>query len=223
MQKINLSQFKIPEPILIKVNALLGRWEFARRYITIAVPIISLAVVASVAVVLSSPLIIKRIQLGSEINNLDLKIKDYKDRLASAQSLDKNDLEKKRNILARKFSPEYSLSFVLNSLTEMGTKLGVKISAISPETFTQVPQSGEFSGYALNVLPIDVSLESEYIKFGQFLDSLNSFPDCLIVVKGFAVSREESILPRLNIKLRLEACVLKKGQIIQQPKEQVHN
>lgn len=213
MQKINLPQFKIPEKLLLQVKPLMEKFGFAKHYLSIAVPIVCLVGVGAVAIAASSPLFIRRIQLGSEISNLDLKIKDYKDRLSKAGSLDKDSLAKKRILLARKFSPEYSLSYVLNSLTEMGSKLGVKIHAINPESFTQVPQSGEFSGYVLNVLPIDVTLESEYKKFGEFIDSLSSFPDCLIVVKGYAMSREENILPRLNIKLRLEACVLKKGQL----------
>jgi len=192
------------------------KFGLAKRYISIAVPIACLVGVGAVAIAAVSPLIIKRIQLGSEINNLDLKIKDYKDRLSNAQALDKNDLEKKRVLLARKFSPDYSLSYVLNSLTEMGARLGIKIHAISPELFIQAPQSVGFSGYVLNVLPIDLTLESEYQKFGEFLDSLSSFEDCLIVVKGYSMSREENILPRLSIRLRLEAYVLKKGQI-QQP------
>ena len=209
MLKINLTKMKFPKIAWPKKFLFIEKWKFGKRYINVVIPLLCLGAIGTVTIGASSPLLLQLIQLRQNINVFDLQIKDYKDRLEQAKSLNKENLGKAMALLNRKFSPNYSLSYILNSLTELGNSLGVKFISINPASEMSHPQIAGLPGYALKVLPIEINLQSEYRDFGEFMDSLSRLPDCLIAIKGYTLSRDENILPRLNVKLELAACVLK--------------
>ncbi|MDP2940026.1 MAG: type 4a pilus biogenesis protein PilO [Candidatus Omnitrophota bacterium] len=208
MQKIKLPQIKLPKFGFPKALPFIDKWKFGRRYVNIVLPLLCLGVVATIAIGASSPLLLQLYNYGQDIKVLDLKIKDYKDRLGQAKSLSKKDLEKAMALLSRKFSPNYSLSYVLNSLTELGKSLNIQVKSINPGSEMKIEQTVASLHYSLKVLPIGIDLESEYSNFGEFMDSLSHLPDCLIVIKGYTLTKDENILPRISAKLELEACII---------------
>ncbi len=220
LPKIKLPKINLPKWIVLpKEIPFIEKWKFGKRYIRVVIPLACLGVVATIAIGASSPLVLQLIQLRQNINNADLKIKDYKHRLGQAKSLNKADMEKEIAFLRKKFSPDYSLSYILNSLTELGNSLNIKVISINPGAEMNHPKIQGLPGYALRVLPIGINLESEYKNFGDFMDSLSRLQDCLILINGYSLSKDENILPRLSIKLELEACILKSAKDI--PKQEV--
>lgn len=210
LPKIQLPKILLPKWLVLpKEIPFIEKWKFGKRYISMVIPLACLGVVATIAIGASSPLVLQLIQIRQSINNADLKIKDYRGRLDQAKSLNKADLEKEIAFLKRKFSPDYSLSYILNSITELGNSLNIKFISFNPGSEMNHPKIQGLPGYALRVLPIEINLESEYKNFGDFMDSLSRLQDCLILIKGYSLSKAENILPRLSIKLDLEACILK--------------
>ncbi|MFZ5799922.1 MAG: hypothetical protein ACOY3D_00890 [Candidatus Omnitrophota bacterium] len=198
-----LSKISLPKGIFF-----LEKLKLGKRYIPVVLPLLGLAAVGVVTVVVSSPLILQHIQLRQNIKVLDLKIKDYKNRIEQVRLLDKKDLERKMFLLDSKLRPVHSLSYALSGISGLAEQLGMKIVTINPGAEALAERFAGANQRHLKILPVEVNLQSEYCNFGYFLDNINRVPDCLIVVKGYSLHRDDNLLPKLSVKVELEAYIL---------------
>jgi len=216
MQKIKLPLVRLPNIALFKEFILklpfVEKWKFAKRYINMVIPLLCLTAIGTITIAASSPFMIEFIQFTQRINSLDRDIKSYKNRLEMAKLLNKEKLQRQMDLLNRKFSPNISMSYILDTFAELGSNLGIKFITINPSSMVEYSYPVGNFDYTFQVLPIEIYLESEYADFGVFMDRLSQLPDCQILIKGYSLSKTENILPRLSVKLELEVYILKNGK-----------
>lgn len=199
----------LASPEILKWLSVFEKWRVGKKYFQMILPLLALGVFGTVMVGASSPLLLQLIKTRQDINELDLKMKGQMARILQVTSFDRKTLTQESELLNERFSPKPSFSYFLDNLTKLGEALGIKFLTINPSTEAPHPKLSGVPGYTLTVLPIRISLQGEYRNFGEFLDRLIYFPGAMIVVKSYVLTRDENILPRLNIALDLEACFLR--------------
>lgn len=96
------------------------------------------------------------------------------------------------------FPKRNEIAFVMDEITELGTRHGVDFRSIRPEAMEETP-----SGYAL--YPIRMTLISSYEKLGRFVGSLRGLKTACIRVDIFEIERDMNILPAVRSTLVVKA------------------
>ena len=214
MGKLKLPKIPFLTAILQKIKLpkqwmdLINRWNFAKKYINVVIPLILLVAVGAVTVVFSAPALFQLVRLKQDIDTADAQTQDSQYRLDAAKLLNEEALQKKKRALTRKLSSNYSFSNNLNSLTESIRGFDIRIVSISPGAAMAAPPMEEMPTRQLMVLPVELNLQGAYKNFGEFVHGLSYLPDCLVVVEKYSLHREEEIFPRLAAQLWVKAYFL---------------
>ncbi|MFH0876734.1 MAG: hypothetical protein V1863_00735 [Candidatus Omnitrophota bacterium] len=210
MNKFKLDLQKIfASPEVLKWLSVFEKWKAGKKYFQMILPFLVLGAFGTLMVGASSPILLQLIKARQDIDELDLKMKGQMTRIIQVTSFDKETLKKESELLDERFLPRQSFSYYLENLTKLGETLGIKFLAINPGNETPHTTLSGPLNYTLVVFPIHISMQSEYRNFGEFLGRLVYFSGAMVVVKNYVLTRDENILPRLNISLELGVCFLK--------------
>lgn len=146
--------------------------------------------------------------LEAEMTNAGAEIDRINSEMQAAERLGKavtdatvnlNILEGRLKDLNERLPSDKHVSRILSEISENGFSKGVRITSIKP---MPAEDKGELSR-----LPFQISLETRYTSFGNYLEMIENLPR-LMVVDNFMIEQKDDTSLILNSQLYLSAYVL---------------
>ncbi len=107
------------------------------------------------------------------------------------------------SVQGRLLKPQ-EVSWAIQRLTQMGKDFNLQFLSINPQPIEELQE------FECARLPIEMKLKVEYQDLGRFLDAVKNLKEMVVNVRKFKISRDENMLPLVNVDLTLEIFLEKK-------------